>query len=184
MYDYIEYHTCAKDVDFSAIVHLLFFNLRGHICFGPLKGLQLPYVFVSGKPEISQLQVEVVVHEDVLELQVAVDDTRPVEVSQRVKYLSDQKTAAYLINSSQDLAKIKKRAAIDILENQVHLILYLLFRGSGHVPFTAVVLNAHDVFVAESTQDLNLLLDGVDVLFCLQEILMANDLQRHLLIIL
>lgn len=60
--DYVENDSCAKHVDLPTIIHDLLLYFRSHVRFGPLEGLELLYVLVGGKPEVCQLQVEVVVH--------------------------------------------------------------------------------------------------------------------------
>ena len=64
----------AEHVHIGALVLLSLLDFRCHVGHGAAVRLQSVDVLVAGEAEVSQLEVEVVVDEDVLEFQVPVDD--------------------------------------------------------------------------------------------------------------
>ena len=70
----------GEHVDVLALVLLALLDLRGHVGHGAAVALQRVNVLVAGKTEVGKLQVQVVVHENVFELQVAVDHSAAVHV--------------------------------------------------------------------------------------------------------
>lgn len=104
------YDTSRKDVDLFAIVSLSQFDLWGHVCLCASVRPKLLAGLVGCEAQVSHLQVELVVHEDVLQLEVSVHDLLSVHMLKDIEYLAQEEPAKsmqanyiLMVQLSQDL---------------------------------------------------------------------------------
>jgi hypothetical protein len=96
-----------EQVDLGAVVGFSFLNLRGHVGKGTSVALEVVYVLVASKAEVSDLQIQVVVNEDVLKLEVSVGDSVGVHVVHGVEHLVSEEPTSVLSHSAHQLAYIE-----------------------------------------------------------------------------
>lgn len=158
-----------------ALVLLALFDLRRHVSHSASVALESIDVLVAGETEVSKLQVEVLVEQNVLELQVAVNDSLAMHELESIKNLVGEESTGVLTHSAHKLAKIKEEAALDVLHHEVDEVIddtgaRLDDRASvtkfGHV---------NDAWVLEVLEYLNFVVDGNDgFLVAAQELFLQN----------
>jgi hypothetical protein len=116
----------------------------------------------SCKAEVCDLQVHLLIDEDVLKFEIAMDDTFAVHVVENVKHLLEEETAADFAHVTEALADIEEKTAGDELEEDVDEVVDLAAGGLLHMAVRAVTNNVDDVFVLQALEDLNFLLDRLD----------------------
>jgi len=72
--------TDGEKIDLGAVVGLALLDLGSHVGHGATVGLELVDAFVASKAEVSDLQVELFINENVLELKVAMYASEVVHV--------------------------------------------------------------------------------------------------------
>merc|ERR1711907_298952 len=103
----------------TAVVLLALLDLGSHVGHGAAVGLQLVDLLERPEAEISNLQVQVLVDQDVFELQIAVDDRLALEIVECVKHLTEEETASVLAHAAECLAEVEEQTAGDVLEHDV-----------------------------------------------------------------
>ena len=119
----------AEDVNLATIIRLSFLDLGSHVRHGAAVGRQLGDLFEGRKAEVSDLEVEVLVDEDVLQLEVAVHDRLRLEVLEGIKHLAEEVAAAVLAHAAQRLTQVEEQTARNVLELDVDEVLDLATRG-------------------------------------------------------
>ena len=119
----------AEDVNLATIIRLSFLDLGSHVRHGAAVRRQLGDLFEGRKAEVSDLEVEVLVDEDVLQLEVAVHDRLRLEVLERIKHLAEEVAAAVLAHAAQRLTQVEEQTARNVLELDVDEVLDLATRG-------------------------------------------------------
>merc|ERR1711907_591853 len=163
----------------TAVVLLALLDLGSHVGHGAAVGLQLVDLLERPEAEISNLQVQVLVDQDVFELQIAVDDRLALEIVERVKHLTEEVPASVLAHAAECLTEVEEQAAWDVLKHDVDEVLDLAARGLLHMAFRAVAEDVDDVLVLEALENLDFLLDSLDGLFVPGEELIAQQLESH-----
>ena len=92
----------------GALILLAFLDLRRHIRHSASVALESIDVLVAGETEVSKLQVEVLVEQNVLKLQVTVNDSLAVHELESIKNLMSKESTGVFTHSSHKLAEIKE----------------------------------------------------------------------------
>lgn len=112
-------HTEAEQVDLLTIVGLAFLDFGSHVGEGSAVGLKAVDVLVAGEAEVSELEVHLFVYEDVLELEVAVDNSVGVHVFDGVQHLVSKEASGVLAHCAERLADIEQETALHVVHDQV-----------------------------------------------------------------
>ena len=70
LYDNEDNYANAEQVNLGSIVGLSLFDLGSHVSHGASVGLEVVDAFVASETEIGNFQIKIIVHENVLELEV------------------------------------------------------------------------------------------------------------------
>jgi hypothetical protein len=139
----------GEQVYLSALVGLAFFNLGGHVSHGSAVGLEAVNGLVAGKAEVSDLDVEVLVNEDVFELEVAVDNSLAVHVLEGIEHLQSEKPTGVFAHAAHELAHVKKKSALDALHDDVDEVGDNAGAGLDHLTCIAKVEHLNDARVLQ-----------------------------------
>ena len=98
----------GEHVDLLSLVGLVFLDFWGHVGHCSSVAGKVVNALVASETEISNLEVEVVGDEDVLELEVSVDDLLVVHVLHGVNDLVEEEASGVLSHGSHGLAEVKE----------------------------------------------------------------------------
>lgn len=127
-----EDHAHGEYVGLSAIVGEAVADLGSHVALSASVVFQLVDVLVGGEAEVSQLQAHVLVRQDVLELDVAVDNAARVQVLQLLDHLLQEVKSDLLAHCFASLADVEENGAFDVFHDNVDDALLLALSVRDH----------------------------------------------------
>lgn len=161
-----------ENVDLFSIIDFALLDFRSHVGHRASVGLELVDLLVSGEPEVSNFQIELIIDEDVLKFEVSVHDTFSLHVGQNLDHLRQEVASCVFAHASDRLAQIEEETAWKVLEKDVEEVLDLSARWLLDIAVGTISLNLYDIGMLEALENLNLLLDGLDgFLVSLEELL-------------
>ena len=98
----------GEHVDLLALVLLVLLDFGCHVGHGAAVGVESINVLVAGKAKVSEPKVEVIIDEDVLKLEVAVDDSSGVHEVDRLEHLEEEEAAGVFAHGAHGLAKVEE----------------------------------------------------------------------------
>lgn len=113
---------------------------------------------VGGEAEVCELQVHVLVHQNVLQLDIPVDYILTVNVFKLVNNLFCEKSANFFAHAPELFAGIEQELAFDVLHNDVDLpsdVLVVVLDDS----IVAVLVHLDDSVVLQRAQNFYLFVD-------------------------
>jgi hypothetical protein len=156
-------------------------NLRSEVFCGSTKALCLVVVLKElGKAEISNFDVTIHVHQDILWLEIAMDYLVGMKVSQPYEYLCSNKPDCFFLQPSLVAKVVENVAARNILEEKVDS--QLILENVVHVNDEGVLGLSKDVFLRASVENLAFLDENVlvDPLHGILLAILRVDNQEHL----
>jgi hypothetical protein len=112
--------TSREHIDLLSVVGLALLDFWSHIGHGTSVGLKLVDFLVSGKAEISNFEVHIVVNQNVLELQISVNNTFSLHVTENFAHLMEEISAIVFSHSTDGLADIEQEATSDVFKEDVN----------------------------------------------------------------
>lgn len=112
-----------EQIYLAALVLFALLDLGSHVRHCSAVALEGIDVLVAGEAEVGKLEVHVLIEEDVLELQVAVDHALAVQVLKSIKHLVREEAACILAHGTHQLAEVEKKSTIDVLHDDVDQVI-------------------------------------------------------------
>ena len=107
----------GEHVNLSSLVGLVLLDFWCHIGHGSSVTLKAIDALVASETEIGNLEVKVVGHEDVLELEVTVNNSLSVHVLHSVQNLVEEEPSGVFSHGPHCLAKVKEESSLDKLHD-------------------------------------------------------------------
>jgi len=145
----------GEEVDLLTIVGLAFLDLGGHVGEGAAVALEAVDVLVAGEAEVGEFEVHLLVDEDVLELQVAVDDSVGVHVLDGVEHLVSEEPSGVLAHRAERLADVEEEAALHVVHDQVDHVVDHAARWLLDNALVAVLDHTDDALVLKGPKNLD-----------------------------
>lgn len=110
-------YTDGEQIHLGAVVGFAFLDLGCHVGHGATVGLELVDAFVASKAEVSDLQVELFINENVLELKVAMYASEVVHVVKGSNHLGHKEATGILAHGAHGLTQVKEEASRNLLHD-------------------------------------------------------------------
>ena len=117
----------------SSVICLTFFDFWSHVGHGASVRVELVDFFVSGKTEVSNFQIEIVIDENVFKLQVSVDNSFALDVGEGFHHLRHEISTCVFSHSANSLTEIEEEPTSDILKQDIDKVLDFSSRWFQHV---------------------------------------------------
>jgi len=144
----------------GAVVGLALLDLRGHVGHGASVGLQVLDALVASESEVSHFQVELFVHQNVLELEVAMAAPEVVHVVERVNHLVHEEAASIFSHRAHGLAQVEEQAPLDVLHHNEDQVGDNPSRRLDHLAGVSEILHSDDAVVVEVLKNCDFVLYG------------------------
>lgn len=120
LHDYEQNDSEAEHVNLGAIILLALLDLGSHVGEGTSVALEAVDVLVAGESKVSKLEVELVVHQDVLKFEVAVNNSVRMHVLHGIEHLVSEEATSILSHGAHGLADVEKKTALDEFHDEVN----------------------------------------------------------------
>jgi serine/threonine protein kinase len=152
----------GEDVGLLAVIGVAVADFWGHVALSASEGGQLFNVLISGEAEVSELQVHVFVHQNVLELDVSVNNPVGVHIFELFNHLLSKVAAEVFSDISKLLAQVEEEWALDVFHDDVDLVCEGLAIINNHTIIPVIVASNNSLMV-EGGKDFDYGDDGVIV---------------------
>lgn len=180
LYDNEDNDSHAEEVNLRAVIRFSFLDLRSHVSHRSSVGLEVVNALVAGETEISYFQVKLVVYENVLELEIAMDASEVVHVLEGINHLGHEEASGILAHGAHGLAEVEKEATGNVFHNDEDEVGNDTARGFNNLTSIAEVHHANDAAVVEVLKYRDFVLNGQNGVFVASKELLLEDLDGNL----
>lgn len=169
----------AENISFIPRIFVAQHNFWCHVHRRPLIRFEQAWV-LRRKPKIRDFDVEELIHQNILELQVAVRDALALHEFDGSYYFAEECAGAIFAESAQVLANFEQESSGDVFHDDVDDLLLYPAWGFHDAAVVAEVVDADDVFVLEGFEDGDFFYYLILSLFIAFDVLVFQDFDGEL----
>lgn len=119
-------------------------------------------VLVSGKSEVCNFEVDLVVHQDIFKFQVSVHYSLVLNVFHDLNKLFEIESSSVLSHTPEGLAKVKEKSPLNIFEHDKNKVIDFSPWRFKHMTLGSIANNIDNILVIDALKDLDFLLNSFD----------------------
>jgi len=112
----------GEQVHLSTVIGLALLDFGSHVGHCTSVRLEVINALVARKPEIGDLQIEVIINKNVFQLQVTMHASEVMHIFDSVNHLVHEEAPIVFSHCSHSLAEVKEEASLDILHDDEYQV--------------------------------------------------------------